>query len=204
MLPERYAEMDDIALGRAFAMATREYVKDERARKRGLPPAIAGQLARRLREIAGSQLMAAELFLQFKDGDVNAADARVTRRHEADGSMSFSKARDALSALMAHALLWERADLYEESVAMWTWIDVLEASLETRKTLGRRKNLEGPEILPVFRKHLIAIARTEMSVNQAGFNRLLANNGIDHEKVAGYVGTILSHSVTQPELMTVH
>lgn len=204
MLPERYSDMDDITLGRAFAMATREYVRDIRKRKRGLPPLIAGQLARRLHEIANTQLTTAELFFQFKNGEDKPADSRVTRRHEADGSMSFSKARDALSGLMWHAILWTRADLYEESVNMWMWIDFLEASVETRRTLSRRKGFDSSSILTVFRKHLVAIARTEMSVNEAGFNRLLRDVGVNREEWDRHVGTILSHGPLQHESTTVH
>ncbi|WP_247308900.1 hypothetical protein [Ralstonia pseudosolanacearum] len=184
--------MDSIVLGRAFAMAMREYGADERERKKGLPPSMAGQIARRLHEVAGTQSTAAELFFWERDDSRKEADERTVRRHESDGPMSFDKARDALSSLMTHALLWERGDLYREAVAMWTWVDIFHASRETVATLRRRKRLDGADILNVFRRHLVKIARAEMPANEVGLKRFLRDRGTDWEDWEHYVGTIVS------------
>jgi hypothetical protein len=184
--------MDSIILGQAFAMAMREYGRDERERKKGLPPSMAGQIARRLHEIAGSQSVAAELFFRPRDRCSGVVDERTVRRHESNGSMSFSKARDALSSLMTHALVWERGDLYREAVAMWTWVDIFDASRQTVETLGRRRTLHGGDILDVFRAHLVKIARAEMPANEVGLKRLLWDHGLELDQWERYVGTIVS------------
>lgn len=162
MLADLYQDMPANELAAAFSRAWHDLRGDPRERARGLPPAVSAELSRQARVLLQCSQREAERLLYGADDDAaRAADSRDQRYYEGGGrSLSFGKARNALTSIAWGALMRSRPEWLDFVEAWWTRLDFIEVAQEAVKSVRRRLDPSNPsEVLDAFRACLVKRAR---------------------------------------------